>query len=240
MDMYGPTLLLLVAGGLLLLGIIVTGLVVLIVVLARRQRYAQPAYPPVQATPGYPPPGYPPQPYAASPQPYYYPAQAYAPRSGGSGCLKWLACGCVMMFLAVAVVGAGGYFAYTSGILTLDNLMELAGMGPAYIEIDNFRDEPITVSIVQLDVAEDDYPITAFYELNSFDIKVSTIGEAGRYQVDFGFSGGGADLGTCILTLSGGDQIQFVPLPDQIVVNDVKDPVSTGSDLVVSTSSLCR
>jgi hypothetical protein len=75
---------------------------------------------------------------------------------------------------------------------------------------------------------------------NAFDIRTYRVGQPGQYQIDFGTSSGAADLGSCSLSVHSGDHYQFVTLPERIVINRVDDPVSVGTDLIVSTSTLCR
>ncbi len=168
------------------------------------------------------------------------PAQTRPPAKRRNGCLIWGLLGCVgALCLGVALTG-GGWYAWDSGMITLDDVLSLAGMGPADIEVDNFRDEAIQINILQLDVAAEATPYQLSLQINSLDIQTSRVPQAGRYQVSFGTTSGGAELGACTLTLKSGDFYQFVPTPQLIVVNNVNDPVSIGSDLVVSTSALCR
>jgi hypothetical protein len=134
----------------------------------------------------------------------------------------------------------GGYLAYQGGMLTPDMVLGLVGLGPAAIEVDNFRDEIVYVSIAQLDAPADSTPLGASLDLNAFDIRTFRVGQPGQYQIDFGSSSGVADLGSCTLSVRSGDHYQFVTLPERIVINRVDDPVSVGTDLIVSTSSLCR
>jgi hypothetical protein len=58
--------------------------------------------------------------------------------------------------------------------------------------------------------------------------------------VNFGTTSGGANLGTCTLTIKSGDQYQFVTLPNNMAVNRANNPSSVGTDFVVATSALRR
>ena len=62
------------------------------------------------------------------------------------------------MLMCVLSVG-GGFWAYQSGAFTLNNLLNLVGLGPGSIEVDNFRDDKIEVKITQLEPAKDSSPI---------------------------------------------------------------------------------
>lgn len=179
---------------------------------------------------------------AAAPRPVQ-PAQApavAAAKPKGRGFGRWLLAGCLVLILGSCAAGVGGYLAYQAGMLTPDMILGLVGLGPAAIEVDNFRDDSVYVSIVQLDAPVDSTPLEATLDLNAFDIRTYRVGQPGRFQIDFGTSSGAAELGSCSLGVGSGDHLQFVTLPERIVINRVDDPVSVGTDLIVSTSSLCR
>ena len=156
------------------------------------------------------------------------------------GCWLWLACGCLAVVLAIVVCGVGGFVAYKSGAVSLDTVLNLVGLGPADIEFDNFRDETIYISILQLDVASDESPAEASLEIEAFDVRSYHVVNPGRYLVNFGLFSEGSDLGVCALTVKSGDQYQFIPLPERIAVNRLNDPPTIGTDLIVGVSSLCR
>ncbi len=164
----------------------------------------------------------------------------YRPNKRGRGCWLWLACGCLAVILGIVLLGVGGFIAYQSGAISLETVLDIVGLGPADIEFDNFRDETIYISILQLDVASDESPAEAWLEIEAFGIRSYHVVNPGRYLVNFGLSSGGSDLGTCTLTVKSGDQYQFIALPERIAVNRVNDPPTIGTDLVVSTSTLCR
>ncbi len=157
-----------------------------------------------------------------------------------SGCLIWLLAGCTLVIVACVAAGVGGYFAYRTGLITPQKVLNLVGLGPADIEVDNFRDDAIHAFIQQLDASQDSTPLETTLEIDAFDIRSYTVGQPGRYRIDFSAQSDGASLGTCTLTLKSGDQYQFVALPDRIVVNRLNHPASAGADLVVTTSALCR
>jgi len=180
-------------------------------------------------------------PAVSSAQPGQPPAAVpAAAKPKGRGCAQWLVAGCLLLLLAGCAAGVGGYLAYRGGLLTAESVLGLVGLGPADIEVDNFREDPVYVSIVQLDAPSDSRAVATFLELNPFDVRTYRLLNPGRYQVDFGTSTDAADLGTCTLSTRSGDHYQFVALPERIVINRVDDPVSVGTDLIVSTSSLCR
>lgn len=159
-------------------------------------------------------------------------------RGGCGGCRGCLIV-CLILIALLAIVAVGGFLAYQSGALTPAMLLNLIGLGPGDIEVDNFRDDAIQVNIRQVDAPQDSTPASGALNLNPFDIKSFRAQNPGRYRVDFALKKGGA-LGTCTLTVKSGDQYQFVTLPDGIMVNRVNNPPTVGRDLVIGSSSLCR
>jgi len=144
-----------------------------------------------------------------------------------------------LLLVLLLTCGAGGYWAYTNHLVTAATFLNLAGLGPARIEVDNFRDDGINVSFSQLDATKDSTPIEGALQLNAFDVKTFHTPNAAKFRIDF-VSATRANLGTCTLSVRSGDQFQFVALPDKIVVNNVNNPPKTGTDLIVQSSTLCR
>lgn len=172
----------------------------------------------------------------AGPPPVY---AAAAPKKKGPGCGLWLGCGCLGMLLLLVILGGGGYFAYRQGWLTLTTVLNLVGMGPGYVEVNNLRDEAVFVTITRIDQAEPSILFSGA-ALNSFDFATYPVSDPGRYQVNFGTASAGADLGACTLTVKAGDRFQFVPLPDSLLISWENHPPATGADLLAATSRLCR
>ena len=200
----------------------------------------------------YQPPSAPPGPPQPATERYAQPpiAAAAAPRKRGGGCWLWAVGGCLVLVVGCLVTGGLGYFAYQRGVITQETFLNVVGMGPADMEFDNFRDEPIHMTIVSLDVTPSpsaepgsfDFDSNASHlEVDSLDIYNWHIPQPGHFRVDFSLeAGGGDELGTCTLNLKSGDQYQFVALPERIAVNRANRPATSGPDFVVETSSLCR
>ena len=168
------------------------------------------------------------------------PAAPVAAKSKGRGCGRWLLVGCLGLILAGCAAGVGGYLAYQGGLLTPEMVLGLVGLGPADLEVDNFREDLVSVSITQLDAPSESLPLEVALELNPLDVRTYRVQNPGQYRIDFATATGAADLGSCTLDLRSGDHYQFVALPERIVINRVDDPVSVGTDLIVSSSTLCR
>lgn len=160
-----------------------------------------------------------------------------SPSKSNRGCLIG---GCVVLVFVCLLSVGGGFWAYQSGAFTLNNLLNLVGLGPGSIEVDNFRDDKIEVKITQLEPPKDSSPIQSSFRLAAFDVHTYTVTQPGKYRVEFSATDKNTKLGTCNLNVQSGDQYQFVMLPERIAVNRANKPSSAGSDFVVETSSLCR
>lgn len=167
------------------------------------------------------------------------PAEPPAQKTGG-GCAKPLACGCIAIILLCIALWAGGFLAYQSGVITQTTLLNLVGVGPGDVQVDNFRDDTIHVTINQLNAPADSTPARAALQIKSFDVGAYRAANPGRYRVDFGTTRGGTNLGSCTLTIKSGDQYQFIALPNNIAIHRANNPASLGVDFVVATSALCR
>jgi len=186
----------------------------------------------------------PPVPAVAAPPPTPVrtpPAATYAaPAKSGGGCGRTLGCSCLVLLVLIVACAGGAFFAIRSGALTTATFLNLAGLGPARIEVDNFRDDAISVNFLQTDAAKDSTPIQGSIQLKAFDVSTFHTPQAAKFRIDFATTAGRSSLGSCNLSVHSGDQFQFVALPDKIVINHVNSPPQSGTDLVVQSSSLCR
>jgi hypothetical protein len=162
------------------------------------------------------------------------------PQKGNRGCCGILTCGCLIPLLVMVLLVVGGFIAFRNGAVTKDGVLNLIGMGPGSVEIDNFRNDTVYVTLTPLDAPKGSAPAASTLSLSPFDIASHRIESPGRFRIDFGTSRGGANLGTCSLTVKSGDQYQFVSLADKVIINRTNNPASSGRDFVVGTSALCR
>jgi hypothetical protein len=208
------------------------------------------AAPPLNLPPAAPPPAYTPPlpaPTPAAPSPYvpppapapYVAPPAVVPQKSG-GCGRTLLLGCLVLVVACGLLAGGLYLGVTTGAVTTRTLLNLVGLGPARITVNNFRDDEIRVHILQLDVPDDSFPAQTTLDLDPFDVKSFSVGNAARYRATFALQADDSALGECILRVNAGDDYQFIAVPERIVVNRENSSPARGSDLVVATSALCR
>ena len=182
----------------------------------------------------YPPSPLPPPAFSAP----YAPPQRAA-KSGG-GCGGCIIPGCLAVIVLIVLLGIGGFVAYSSGALTLNTVLNLVGLGPGDIEVDNFRDDAIQVNVRRIDPTQATPSSGSTFNLNAFDVKSYRATNPGTYRVEFRTARGSAILGACNLNIRSGDRYQFVALPERLVVNRANNPSNVGRDFVVQTSALCK
>lgn len=163
-----------------------------------------------------------------------------APRRSGSrlgGALR--GCATALIIILVAVVAL--YFVFRSGIITQDALLNLAGLGPATVEVMNFRDDEIQASITPLHESkgeiEEDAP--SVFALESFDFASYRAESPGKYRIDLQSQVSRTGLGICTLTVRGGDKYLFIVLRNGVMIDRLSAPSKTPTDLDVETSALC-
>jgi len=139
----------------------------------------------------------------------------------------------------LVIAGVAVFVGFQNGMITPNTVLNLVGLGPGDIEVDNFRDDAIQVNIQPIATTQDSTPSPSALILNAFDVKSFRAQNPGKYRVDFALKKGGG-LGTCTLNIKSGDRYQFVALPDGILVNRANSPSSVGRDLKIVTSSFCR
>ena len=201
-------------------------------------------YPP-QHSPQQYPPGYQPPPQYAPPG--SNPWGAPPPVKPKRGCFGCLFRGCLVLVVLVVAVGVGGYFAIQNGVITPNTLLNLVGMGPASVQIDNFRDDKVNVEFLQTgsDVvnvgaqpSETPTPFETAKDIGALDITSVEVPEAGRYKLTI--TAAGKPVAQCTMPVKSGDRIQIVLLPTTALITRNDDTPTTGSELVLGTSSLCR
>lgn len=180
--------------------------------------------------------------HAPTPAPQYAAPQLTppAPAPGRGGCGRTLLLGCLGLVVVCGLLAIGGFLAFQNGALTTDTLLAAAGMGPGHVSVNNFRDEPIAVKIIELDVKEDSSPSQTDMQLNAFDVRTMSTSNNARYRATFTLASDGSSLGECVMRVRSGDQYQLIALPDGIMVNRENNPPTLGTDLVVTTSTLCH
>lgn len=74
----------------------------------------------------------------------------------------------------IIVVGIGIFMGVRSGVPMQRTILNLVGLGPAGIDVDNFRDDVISVNITRADPQKDPKAGSDSIRRNAFDVKEQT------------------------------------------------------------------
>jgi hypothetical protein len=174
-----------------------------------------------------------------------------SPPAKKSGCCgKWLLVIVLVSIVACLVLGGAGYYFFTQGIFTQNDLKSLIGIGNATIDINNLSDTTVYVTIETSEVDAEGTESTSYdnWELTPNDVQSNSEFSctSSKTRILFGSTESGEELGACAFTLKSGDQYHFIVLPDKIVIDRVTfpeyldQPPATGNDMILSTSTLCQ
>lgn len=155
---------------------------------------------------------------------------------------------CLMIGLALiglclcglVIVGGGGYYLYSTGELTVNEVLNWVNLGPAEIQIANFTDDVLFAEMTYTNEETGETNHWGSKEMNSYDISSFRGLSAGDYQLIFSSNTGMPQGATCYLTVKGGDLFEFMAVPEGIGVLLSGAKVSTPEEVNMLTSPLCQ
>ncbi|MFH2129332.1 MAG: hypothetical protein ABIK68_03080 [bacterium] len=155
---------------------------------------------------------------------------------------------CLIVGLAVVVlclcgaVAAGGigYYLYSSGKLTPDDIAKIFGMGPAEIQIANLSDSTLTAELTYIDDETGEERSSESLEMGPYDLRTISGLSARTYTLTFASNSGSPEGGSCHLKVRGGDSLSFIAVPEGIGVIKNGESVSSSEEVNIQTSPICR
>jgi hypothetical protein len=112
------------------------------------------------------------------------------------------------------------------------------GFGPAFVEVVDLQDVPITAELEQ-STSDSDHPGDfQSMALASLDVRTFATGGSGRYELTIKDAAGNP-FDTCTMTVGSGEQYRFVVLKDTVAVRRLGPAPSAGTELTTDVSSLC-
>ena len=155
---------------------------------------------------------------------------------------------CLIIALAVIVAclcltvlaGAGGYYLYSTGKLSLNDVLGFVGMGPGEIQVSNLSDDRLNVEVTYLDEESGEERTAESLEMAPFDIRILTRLTPREYQITVSSEVDTPPGGVCRLNLRGGDTVSLIAVPDGVIVYREGDNVSAGQEINLLTSPVCQ
>ncbi|MFH2129330.1 MAG: hypothetical protein ABIK68_03070 [bacterium] len=141
---------------------------------------------------------------------------------------------------SLVILGGGGYYLYSNGQLSYNQVLNWFNLGPAEIQIANLTDGVLSAEMTWTDPDTGETSHWGSKELASFDISSFRDLAAGKYQLTLSTSNGIPFGGTCRMNLKGGDLIEFIAVPEGIGVILSGGNVTAPEEVNMLTSPLCQ
>ena len=140
----------------------------------------------------------------------------------------------------VTAVGAGGYYAISTGRLSQREILNAVGMGAGEINIVNIADDTLETELIHMDT-ESGSPETVNSE-NIAPFEISGYGgiQPGLYELHITTPSGAPAGGVCRMSIESGDAFQFVAVPSGIAISKEGVDAQSADDMDMATSGLCR
>lgn len=169
------------------------------------------------------------------------PAVATPPgRKRGCGCLATCLLVLGLGVVLLCIVGAGGYYLYTTGAINQRQILNAIGQGTGEINVLNASDDTLEAYLTRLDTESGEPESVGSFTIESTEIDGFTTIEPGRYQLEIIFASGAPGGGTCTMKIVSGDYYQLVAVTGGVAIANQRLPAETGADLNMATSSLCQ
>ena len=140
----------------------------------------------------------------------------------------------------VVIAGGAGYYFYSTGKLTLNQVLNWVNLGPAEIQIVNLSDDVLSAELTWTNPDTGETSHWGSKELTSYDISSFRGLSAGDYQLLLSTTTGLPPGGTCYLTLKGGDMMKFFAVPEGVGVILSGKKVTSTDQVNMETAPLCQ
>ncbi len=158
----------------------------------------------------------------------------------GRGCLVTCLLALALGVVLLCVVGAGGYYLYTTGAINQRQILNAIGQGAGEINILNASDDSLDANLSRLDTESGEPESVGSFTIEPTEIDGFTMIEPGRYQLEIVFASGSPGGGTCTMKIVSGDYYQLVAVTGGVAIASQRQRAETGADLNMATSSLCQ
>jgi hypothetical protein len=162
-----------------------------------------------------------------------YPPPKPKKKGGCGGCLITV----LVVLLVLGLLGVGGYWAFSSGVISQGQLLALVGRAPGEISVINFGEKTLSARLTRLDASESSDIYDETIQLEPLDMDGFSM-DQGRYRLVLTFAS--APPVTCTLRIDSDDFYQVSATANVIFISNDKKPARTGSDLRMPGSPLCQ
>lgn len=160
-------------------------------------------------------------------------------RSPWLTCLLIFGIFCILCLCCSGITLGVGYYLYTSGTLSVNNILDLLNLGPSEIQVVNLSDGDIEVTLLSYDEESGEYSHAQSTTLMPFDIKTLRSISSGDYQIDVESYNDLPPGQICNIHIKGSSFYSIAVLPEGIVIAQEGKRVSSSDDVNMETSPLC-
>jgi hypothetical protein len=157
----------------------------------------------------------------------------------------WMTCLLVVVIIGtlsvcgMVVLGGIGAYLYSTGTVTLNDILNIANLGPAEIQLVNLSDGRIDVDLRFINEEDDSTSHFDSASLEPFDMAAFRSISKGRYELIFEVPNGLPPNDTCNLNVKGGSFYHVAVVPEGIVIVLEGEKVTSVEEVNMATSPLC-
>jgi len=133
-----------------------------------------------------------------------------------------------------------GAYLYSTNIITLNDILNIANLGPGEIQFVNLSDDTIEIELRSIDEeAGETYHVDSA-SMNPYDMASFRSISKGRYELSIAAPGGSITGETCYLNIKGGDAYHVAVIPEGIIIALEGKKFNNPEEINMATSSLCE
>jgi hypothetical protein len=157
----------------------------------------------------------------------------------------WLTCllifviFCILSLCCSGITLLSGYYLYSSGRLSVNNILNLVNLGPSEIQVVNLSDGDIEVTLLSIDKESGESSHIQSKTLMPFDIKTLRSISSGDYTIDVETYSNQPQGQICNIHIKGSSLYSIAVLPEGIIIAQDGKKVSSIDDVNMKTSTLC-
>lgn len=181
----------------------------------------------------YPAPPAPPYPY---PPPYYAPPP---PRKSGcsfSTCLLILLIFIVVSCCCLAVLGGGGYFLFTSGKISSESILAMAGMANGRVTVLNLSESELSASLEEMEPKAGEEPARSAFIIQPYEMDTAA-GKPGLHRLVIDYAGKQEE---CVMRIASGAEYNLIAVDEGVAISRKgADTPAAPAEMDLKTSPLC-
>ena len=146
----------------------------------------------------------------------------------------------ILCFCCTVLLGSSGYYLFSSGRITLNDILNLVNLGPGEIQLVNLSDGRVEVELRWVDDEDGDTYHQDSASLEPYDMAAFRSVSSGHYELIINVPNGRPRGDTCYLNVRGGSSYHVAVVPDGIVIVLEGDRVTEVEEVNMATTEMCE